>query len=73
MRTETFNQNQMSDSARAMMEIQAIEQQMQQGGNVDGEKDQFNQIIKDLSLKNITPEKALTEIQNIMSHRQDYH
>ncbi|MCE9517827.1 hypothetical protein K8Q96_02385 [Candidatus Nomurabacteria bacterium] len=73
MRTETFNQNPMSDSARAMMEIQAIEQQMQQGGNVDGEKDQFNQIIKDLSLNNITPEKALTEIQNIMSHRQDYH
>jgi len=73
MKTEAFNQNSMSDSSKEMMEIQALGQQMLQGGNVQEEKDRVNEIMKDAHLHKITPQEGLTKLQNIMSHRQDYH
>jgi hypothetical protein len=72
MPQESF-QNKDIIKSQALTEIEAIRQQIQQGGNVDAENDQFNMIRQNLASDTITPEKALELARSVPYSRQDYH
>jgi len=65
---ENFNQQ-----SNALAEIQAIEHQILQGGNVDSEKNQLDEILKKLQKNLITPEEALKQARILSESRQNYH
>ena len=61
-----------TEMPKAMLEINALEQQARMAGRFDSEGDAFENIRRELMAHNCTPEQALAAAHALMSGRQDY-
>lgn len=72
MPSEMLKKNEIT-LVEAIMKVKALEQQVQQGGNVDSEVHMFETIIHKLETREISEEEAISQAEYIVNRRQNYH